>query len=91
MRNTCPVLPGLAPPSVACTSDEGMPADGARALFITSADGETVTSPARLACGIEGISVVPAGDDSPQMLPGDHLNIPHDPPARSEQITIRAE
>lgn len=109
--------------------------DGARVFFITPADGDTVISPVRIEFGIEGMSIVPAGDatehsghhhlivnaglpatDMPipasenyihfgdgststtlelepgehtlQLLLGDHLHIPHDPPVSSEVITI---
>ena len=112
--------------------------DGASVFFITPADGETVTNPVRVEFGISGMSVVPAGDSSPdsghhhliidaglpdlslpipandnylhfgdgsitteitldsgphtlQMLLGDHLHIPHDPPVMSEPITITVE
>jgi len=111
---------------------------GARVFFISPADGETVTNPVRVVFGIEGMTVVAAGDDTPQsghhhllidtglpelglpipsdarhvhfgdgrteteitlepgehtlqMLLGDHLHIPHDPPLISEQITIQVE
>lgn len=109
--------------------------DGARVFFITPADGDTVTSPVSIEFGIEGMTVVPAGEatehsghhhlivnaDLPplgmpipasesyihfgdgststslelplgqhtlQLLLGDHLHIPHDPPVSSEVITI---
>ena len=109
--------------------------DGARVFFITPADGDTVTSPVSIEFGIDGMSVVPAGDatkhsghhhlivnadlpapDMPipagenyihfgdgspsttlelpsgqhtlQLLLGDHLHVPHDPPVSSEVITI---
>ncbi len=112
--------------------------EGARVFFISPADGDTVTSPVKVQFGIEGMTVVPAGDDTPhsghhhllidtglpemglpipadanhvhfgdgrteteielepgqhtlQMLLGDHLHIPHDPPLVSEQITISVE
>ena len=112
--------------------------EGARVFFISPADGETVTSPVRVVFGIEGMTVVPAGDDTMhsghhhllidtglpdpglpipkddnhvhfgdgsteteitlepgehtlQLLLGDHLHIPHDPPVTSEQITISVE
>ena len=41
------------------------PAD-ARVFFITPADGDTVSSPFRIDFGLEGMSVVKAGDDSPK-------------------------
>jgi len=109
--------------------------DGARVFFITPEDGATVTSPVSVDFGIEGMSVVKAGDNTPhsghhhllintdlpdaslpipadanhvhfgdgststeislppgehtlQMLLGDHLHIPHDPPVVSAIITI---
>ena len=109
--------------------------DGARVFFITPADGDTVTSPVNVQFGIEGMTVVPAGDATRhsghhhlivnaelpalgmpipasenyihfgdgststnlelplgqhtlQLLLGDHLHIPHDPPVSSEVITI---
>ena len=112
--------------------------EGARVFFISPADGDIVTSPVKVEFGIEGMTVVPAGDDTPhsghhhllidtglpemglpipadanhvhfgdgstkteielepgqhtlQMLLGDHLHIPHDPPLVSEQITISVE
>ena len=112
--------------------------EGARVFFITPADGDTVTSPVRIEFGIEGMTVAPAGTDTPhsghhhllidtglpemglpipadanhvhfgdgststeielkpgqhtlQMLLGDHLHMPHDPPLVSEPITIYVE
>ena len=111
---------------------------GARVFFISPTDGETVTNPVKVVFGIEGMTVVAAGDDTPQsghhhllidtglpelglpipsdaqhihfgdgrteteitlepgehtlqMLLGDHLHIPHDPPLISEQITIQVK
>ena len=108
---------------------------GARVFFITPADGATVSSPVKVEFGIEGMTVVKAGDDAPgsghhhllvdtglpdpglpipadenhihfgdgststeltltpgthtlQLLLGDHLHIPHDPPVTSETISI---
>ena len=112
--------------------------DGARVFFISPGDGETVSSPVSIEFGIEGMSVVAAGDATPhsghhhlivnaelpdlslpipatdnyvhfgdaststeialepgthtlQLLLGDHLHIPHDPPVSSETITITVE
>ena len=112
--------------------------EGARVFFITPEDGDTVTSPVRIEFGIEGMTVAPAGDNTPhsghhhllidtglpdlglpipadanhvhfgdgststeielepgehtlQMLLGDHLHIPHDPPLTSEPITVIVE
>lgn len=111
---------------------------GARVFFVSPADGETVSSPVTVVFGIEGMTVVPAGDDTPnsghhhllidtdlpdlglpipkdahhvhfgdgsaeteidlepgehtlQMLLGDYLHVPHDPPVVSERITIQVE
>ena len=113
-------------------------AEGARVFFISPQDGDTVSSPVRVVFGIEGMAVVPAGDDTQhsghhhllidtglpdlglpipktdnyvhfgdgsteteitlepgehtlQMLLGDHLHIPHDPPLTSERITVYVE
>ena len=113
-------------------------AEGARIFFITPADGDTVSNPVQIEFGIEGMSVVKAGDATPnsghhhliinadlpdlgapipandnyihfgdgstateitlepgqhtlQMLLGDHLHMPHDPPLVSEPITITVE
>ena len=113
-------------------------AEGARVFFISPTDGETVTSPIRVEFGIAGMTVVPAGDMTPQsghhhllidtglpdlglpipmdanhvhfgdgststeislepgehtlqMLLGDHLHIPHEPPLTSDQITVIVE
>jgi hypothetical protein len=110
-------------------------ADGARVFFITPEDGANVTNPVKVEFGIEGMSVVKAGDNTPhsghhhllidtglpdvglpipadanhvhfgdgststeitlapgehtlQMLLGDHLHIPHDPPVASAVITL---
>ncbi len=112
--------------------------DGARVFFITPADGETVSNPISVEFGLEGMSVVMAGDATPQsghhhliidaglpdfglpipatenyihfgdgststeitlepgthtlqLLLGDHLHIPHDPPVMSDPITIVVE
>lgn len=112
--------------------------DGARVFFISPSNGETVRNPVQVVFGIEGMTVVPAGDDMPhsghhhllidtdlpdpglpipkddrhvhfgdgsteteitlepgehtlQLLLGDHLHIPHDPPVTSEPITIMVE
>jgi hypothetical protein len=39
--------------------------EGARIFFITPADGDTVSNPVRIEFGIEGMSVVKAGDATP--------------------------
>jgi hypothetical protein len=39
--------------------------EGARVFFITPADGDTVSNPVRIEFGIEGMSVVKAGDAAP--------------------------
>lgn len=111
---------------------------GARVFFVAPADGDTVANPVRIEFGIEGMSVVPAGDDAAhsghhhliidaqlpdpglpvpandhyihfgdgstatertlepgphtlQLILGDHLHIPHDPPVVSDVITITVE
>ena len=111
---------------------------GATVFFISPADGDTVSNPVRVVFGIEGMEVVPAGENAPhtghhhllidtglpdlglpipkdaqhvhfgdgsteteitlepgqhtlQMLLGDHLHIPHDPPLVSDPITILVE
>ena len=38
--------------------------EGARVFFISPSDGETVSNPVRVVFGIEGMSVVPAGNDT---------------------------
>ncbi len=112
--------------------------DGARVFFITPNDGATVSNPIRIDFGIEGMSVVKAGDmqahsghhhllidtglpalDLPipadanhihfgdgststeidlepgehtlQLLLGDYLHIPHEPPVASDVIRITVE
>ena len=112
--------------------------EGARVFFVSPADGATVSNPVKIVFGIEGMSVAPAGDDTPhsghhhiiidaelpdlgmpipandnyvhfgdgrtetelnlepgehtlQMLLGDHMHIPHDPPLTSPRITIFVE
>ena len=111
---------------------------GARVFFISPGNGETVTNPVEVVFGIEGMTVVAAGDDTPQsghhhllidtglpemgqpipsdaqhvhfgdgrteteitlepgehtlqMLLGDHLHIPHDPPVISSKIIIQVK
>lgn len=111
---------------------------GARAFFITPADGATVSNPVSLEFGLEGMTVTAAGDNQPnsghhhllintglpdlsmpipadeqhkhfgdgsttteitlepgthtlQLLLGDYLHIPHDPPVSSAPITITVE
>ena len=39
--------------------------EGARVFFISPTDGETVSSPVKVVFGIEGMSVAPAGDQTP--------------------------
>ena len=112
--------------------------EGARVFFVSPQDGATVSNPVKVVFGIEGMSVAPAGDDTPhsghhhiiidaelpdlgmpipandnyvhfgggqteteltlepgehtlQMLLGDHMHIPHDPPLTSGKITIFVE
>lgn len=109
--------------------------DGARVFFITPQDGANVSSPVAIEFGIEGMSIVSAGNAAPhsghhhllidtglpdlslpipadarhvhfgdgstrteislapgehtlQMLLGDYLHIPHDPPLASAVITV---
>lgn len=138
--------PEAPAPEAAAVAETAAPAalprtasvEGARVFFITPADGDTVSSPLKLAFGIEGMSVAKAGDNSPdsghhhliidselpdfgqpipadanykhfgdgststeitlepgehtlQLLLGDHLHIPHEPPVYSEQITVTVE
>lgn len=111
---------------------------GARVFFVTPADGDTVSNPVVIEFGIDGMTVVKAGEDQPQsghhhliidaelpdpalpipvsenyvhfgdgsistertlepgahtlqLLLGDHLHIPHDPPVMSEVISIVVE
>ncbi len=111
---------------------------GASVFFITPADGATVSNPVAIEFGIEGMTVVKAGDNQPasghhhllidtelpnlalpipadaqhihfgdgstttevtlepgehqlQLLLGDHLHIPHNPPVVSDRITITVE
>lgn len=113
-------------------------APGARVFFITPADGDTVSTPVRVVFGVEGMTVVPAGENRPhsghhhllidtdlpelglpipkddrhmhfgdgsteteialepgehtlQMLLGDYLHIPHDPPLVSDRIAVVVE
>ena len=128
-----------SPPATAAETTGALPrtvsAEGARVFFITPADGDTVSSPVSIEFGIEGMSVVKAGDNTPssghhhllvdtglpelglpipadanhihfgdgstatelslepgqhtlQLLLGDHLHIPHDPPVASATITV---
>ena len=112
------------------------PPAGASVYIISPADGDELASPVRVAFGLRGAGVAPAGVDSPntghhhllidaemvsfdlpipsdaqhvhfglgqtetmvelppgdhrlQLLLGDHLHVPHDPPLLSEPITIR--
>lgn len=111
---------------------------GASVFFITPADGATVSNPVSIEFGIDGMTVVKAGDNQPasghhhllidtdvpnpampipadaqhihfgdgstrteitlepgehqlQLLLGDHLHIPHNPPVVSDRITITVE
>lgn len=112
--------------------------DGARLFFITPADGDTVSNPVTITFGLEGMDVVPAGENAAnsghhhllidaelpdmglpipasdnyvhfgdaststertlepgthrlQLLLGDHIHIPHDPPVMSDVITVTVE
>lgn len=111
---------------------------GASVFFVTPADGDIVSNPVVIEFGIDGMTVVKAGEDQPQsghhhliidaalpdlaypipvsenyvhfgdgslsterilepgahslqLLLGDHLHIPHDPPVMSEVIRIVVE
>ncbi len=113
-------------------------ADGARVFFLEPEDGAVVKNPVRIRFGVEGMSIVKAGDNRAhsghhhllidtglpdlslpipaddrhihfgdgsvntditlapgshtlQMLLGDHLHIPHDPPLTSDRISITVE
>lgn len=58
--------PAQAPASVAQAVLERTPSpEGAKVFFITPADGAMVTSPVHIEFGIEGMTVVPAGDETP--------------------------
>lgn len=117
---------------------KSMSTTGARVYFITPTDGATVSNPIMIEFGIEGMSVVKAGDNRPnsghhhllidtglpnlalpipadsehvhfgdgstateitlepgehtlQMLLGDYLHIPHNPPLTSGVVTITVE
>ncbi len=130
--------PAAETPAPAAALPRTASVEGARVFFISPADGDTVTSPVRIEFGIEGMTVAPAGDNTPhsghhhllidtglpemglpipadanhvhfgdgststeielepgqhtlQMLLGDHLHIPHDPPLTSDPITITVE
>ena len=112
--------------------------DGARVFFISPSDGDSVSNPVRIEFGIEGMTVVKAGEVQPQsghhhlivdaglpelslpipaseqyihfgdaststeltlapgehtlqLLLGDHLHIPHEPPVASAVITVTVE
>lgn len=112
--------------------------DGAKVFFTAPENGAVLASPVKIEFGIEGMTVVPAGDNQPhsghhhllintdlpnpdlpipadashihfgdgststeislepgeytlQMLLGDYLHIPHDPPVVSQPITITVE
>ena len=137
-----PIVAEQAPEASADTATPALPRTasppGARVFFVTPADGDTVSNPVRIEFGIEGMSVVPAGDDTEhsghhhliidaplpdpglpvpasdnyihfgdgstatertmepgqhtlQLILGDHLHIPHDPPVVSDVITITVE
>ena len=131
-----------APPAPEAAAPAALPKtaslEGARVFFITPTDGLTVSNPITIEFGIEGMSVVKAGDNQPnsghhhllidtglpnldlpipadsqhihfgdgsttteitlepgehtlQMLLGDHVHIPHDPPLTSDIVTITVE
>jgi len=133
-------------PAVEATAPDPTPTMPARTasaveatvFFVSPTDGATVSNPVSVVFGIEGMAVVPAGQDTPhsghhhllidtglpdlglpipkdenhihfgdgstvteitlepgehtlQMLLGDHLHIPHDPPLMSDLITINVK
>ena len=137
-----PAADDAAPTEPVAEAPAGLPRtaspEGARVYFITPADGATVSSPVTIEFGLEGMTVAPAGDATPdsghhhllvdtglpdlglpipadanhihygdasistvlelppgehtlQLLVGDHLHIPHDPPVASEIIAITVE
>jgi hypothetical protein len=128
----------MAQSSDAVTMPRSPAPEGARAFFITPADGASVTSPFTVEFGIEGMEIVAAGVDQKnsghhhllidtglpplgapvpsdknhrhfgdgstsvelelepgehtlQLLLGDHLHVPHEPPVTSEVITVTVE
>jgi hypothetical protein len=131
---TSPPAATATPPAVPAITRKAAPA-GAMAYIIEPADGATVTSPVRVAFGLKGAGVAPAGIDVPntghhhllidtrltnldqpipadaqhvhfglgqtettvelapgrhelQLVLGDNLHVPHDPPIASEVVTI---
>ncbi len=139
-RNTSePAVEEAAPePASATMPARTTSAAEARVFFVSPTDGATVSNPISVVFGIEGMTVAPAGQDTPhsghhhllidtgvpdlglpipaderhihfgdgstateitlppgrhtlQMLLGDHLHIPHDPPLMSDVITIDVE
>jgi hypothetical protein len=60
---------GSAAPAAPAAATEPAPRtpspEGARVVFVSPADGDTVTSPVKVVFGLEGMSVVPAGDATP--------------------------
>lgn len=59
-----PAEPAAAAPAPAPVERTPSPA-GARVFIVSPADGETVTSPVKVVFGLEGMTVVPAGDATP--------------------------
>lgn len=133
-----PAAEAAVPETAANTPSRSPSAADAVVFFISPADGETVSNPVSVVFGIEGMTVAPAGQDTPhsghhhllidtavpdlgmpipkdenhihfgdgstvteislppgehtlQMLLGDHLHIPHDPPLMSDVIAINVE
>jgi len=133
---------GAAIESTAAAAPAALPRtpspEGAMVFFVSPADGDTVSNPVHVEFGIEGMSVVPAGDmtehsghhhlivdaDLPdmsmpvpanehyihfgtgatstdltlepgqhtlQLILGDYMHIPHDPPVISDRISITVE
>lgn len=126
VASAVPALPKTASP------------EGARVFFVSPENGAVLSSPIKIEFGIDGMTVVKAGDNQPnsghhhllintdlpnpdfpipadashvhfgdgstateislepgeyslQMLLGDHLHIPHNPPVVSQPITITVE
>lgn len=57
----------MATPELAATTIARTPSpEGARVFFVSPADGATVSNPVKLVFGIEGMTIAPAGNDTPQ-------------------------
>lgn len=133
-----PVAEAVTPEPAPAAPLRSASAAEASLFFVSPADGEVVSNPVTIVFGIDGMTVVPAGNDVPhsghhhllidtgmpdlglpipkdenhihfgdgstqteitlppgehtlQMLLGDHLHIPHDPPLMSDVITINVQ